>query len=334
MAERSKAVAQGAIPKGRGLDPPQLSCPPPVLPPPFPPRPSSALPPPAPAPHPWAPCTRLPPCGPIAPPASAPSPLRALALPLQRPPAWGGAGRTGRGAGGVAAAMAQLGERRAPDVKVPSSILSFGIFTPAPLRGVSLGFRFISRQRISKVGSDVFLRLRFRMELRSAVLTQALHMVMGPIPTEGFGFARMEFFRPKQWLGTRTGHQKCVFGTRVGHQNWPPGVCFGPRAGHHNGVLAPETATATALRHPAWSPVRCFGTQGAYQNGGATSELAWEGRLEVQNGRILVKVAISCGGGTSNFGRNTSPQALMQCKPAPFFERGGSPSPNLGARLG
>ena len=218
--------------------------------------------------------------------------------------------------------MAQLGERRAPDVKVPSSILSFGIFTPAPLRGVSLGFRFISRQRISKVGSDVFLRLRFRMELRSAVLTQALHMVMGPIPTEGFGFARMEFFRPKQWLGTRTGHQKCVFGTRVGHQNWPPGVCFGPRAGHHNGVLAPETATATALRHPAWSPVRCFGTQGAYQNGGATSELAWEGRLEVRNGRILVKVAISCGGGTSNFGRNTSPQALMQCKPAPFFEGG------------
>ena len=109
-------------------------------------------------------------------------------------------------------------------------------------------------------------------------------------------------------LATRTGHQDCVLAPEL--------------VGHHNGVLAPETATATALRHPAWSPVRCFGTQGAYQNGGATSELAWEGRLEVRNGRILVKVAISCGGGTSNFGRNTSPQALMQCKPAPFFEGG------------
>ena len=163
------------------------------------------------------------------------------------------------------------------------------------------------------------------MQLRSAVLTQALHMVMGPIPTEGFGFARMEFFRPKQWLGTRTGHQKCVFGTRVGHQNWPPGVCFGPRAGHHNGVLAPETATATALRHPAWSPVRCFGTRGGHQNGGATSELAWEGRLEVRNGRILVKVIISRGGVTSNFGRIAPHQALRHIvTPRPFLRGGGS----------
>ena len=110
LAERSKAVAQGAIPKGRGLEPhschvasppptPSFPRPSPALPPPSP-RPSPALPPPAPAPHPWGPCTRLPPCGPIAPPASAPSPLRSLALPLQRPPHGVGRGGLGGGRGG------------------------------------------------------------------------------------------------------------------------------------------------------------------------------------------------------------------------------------------
>ena len=111
-------------------------------------------------------------------------------------------------------------------------------------------------------------------------------------------------------LATRTGHQDCVLAPEL--------------VGHHNGVLAPETATATALRHPTWSPVRCFGTRGGHQNGGATSELAWEGRLEVRNGRILVKVVISRGGVTSNFGRITPHQALMHIvNPRPFLRGGG-----------
>ena len=156
----------------------------------------------------------------------------------------------------------------------------------------------------------------------------------GPNPHRGIRVRANGIFPPE----AMTGHQNWSPEVCFWHPSWPPELAtrgvFWPRAGHHNGVLAPETATATALRHPAWSPVRCFGTRGGHQNGGATSELAWEGRLEVRNGRILVKVAISCGGGTSNFGRNTSPQALMQCKPAPFFAGGGGPSPNLGARLG
>ena len=130
---------------------------------------------------------------------------------------------------------------------------------------------------------------------------------------------RIVFLAPE--LATRTGHQDCVLAPEL--------------VGHHNGVLAPETATAAALRHPTWSPVRCFGTRGGHQNGGATSELAWEGRLEVRNGRILVKVIISRGGVTSNFGRITPHQALMHIvNPRPFLRGGGGPSPNLVARLG
>ena len=190
--------------------------------------------------------------------------MRPLALPLQRPPH--GVGRGGLGGGG-AAAMAQLGERRAPDVKVPSSILSFGIFTPAPLRGVSLGFRFISRQRISKVGSDVL----FRAKVQNAAPFRRPHpgppYGHGPNPHRGIRVRANGIFPPE----AMTGHQNWSPEVCFWHPSWPPelatrGVfwppswspqrCFGPRNGHRNGASAPSVVTSTVFRHPRRLPER------------------------------------------------------------------------------
>ena len=157
----------------------------------------------------------------------------------------------------------------------------------------------------------------------------------GPNPHRGIRVRAKGIFPPEAMTGHPKGSPELCFW----HPSWPPELAtrtaFWPPGWLATTTVFWHPATATALRHPTWSPVRCFGTRGGHQNGGATSELAWEGRLEVRNGRILVKVIISRGGVTSNFGRITPHQALMHIvNPRPFLRGGGGPSPNLGARLG
>ena len=109
------------------------------------------------------------------------------------------------------------------------------------------------------------------MELRSAVLSQALHMAMGPIPTGGFGLApfsarsndwapelvtRSVFLAPE--LATRTGHQGCVLAPELVTTTvfWPPKRPpqrrFGTQRGHQYGVSAPEAVTRTVVRRLSW----------------------------------------------------------------------------------